>query len=482
MESAAPTLDDLDPHGRRLATDCLEWCDQWWDDERGLPWGPPGHEGVRRPASLHLIPQAGWYAVGLFLRARGDDRQRALQIIDAVCALQYDEPGTDWHGTYPIMAETPHPPDSAVMWDDYDPNWRQFLGLSWIILLRHFGHELPSVTVTTLERAIRLGVEGEPPDRCPSTYTNIALKRAAFESVTGELLGEDTWVARAEDLAERVAERHDRHGAFEEFNSPTYYGVDLFALAIGRQLSPSLLIRETSERLEASLWRSIAEFHHARLQNLSAPWTRAYGMDMRSYVAKLMLPLRLVAPEVAPDPGFAADVAHGHDLFAGAVTALVGTEAPEDARTALASTSTRFVEQPISRSRTATAWLGERVMTGAETCSSDLSWWEQYIGAAMHWETPTGDVGWLSVRMPGPSTATAGEGRLDVPSSDGGAATVTVGGIDEPGPPRNGRWSLPGLDLSVSSELIPAGDGPFGGRSFTAPAGADVRLVLDGTN
>lgn len=475
-----PSLGSLDDAARRLAGECLDWCDQWWDEDTALPWGPPGHEAVRTPRSVHLIPQAGWYAVGLFLRDRGDDRTRALRIVDVVCALQYDEPGTDWHGSYPIMAETPHPPSQAVMWDDYDPNWRQFLGLSWVVLLRWFSASLPAATIATLERAVRLGVEGEPPDRCPPSYTNIALKRAAYESIVGELLGRPEWVARAEALIEAVAARHDRNGALEEFNSPTYYGVDLFALALARQLSPSATIRSVAERLEADLWTSIAAFHNPVLGNLCAPFTRAYGMDMQSYVAKVMLPLRLVAPQASPAPGFASDVAHGHDLFAGAITALVGTAAPPDALATMASSPQRVIEQRISRDRVATAWLEGDVMAGAEQCGSDLSFWDQYIGAAMHWSTPAGDVGWLSVRMPGPSAATASPGRLDVPSGDGRPAIVTVGGFEASDLPAAGRWRLPGIELAMSAPLEPSGPGPFGGRSFMAPAGAGMTIGIEG--
>lgn len=473
-----PTLAELSPDGRTLATTSLAWCDRWWDDERGLPWGPPGHEAIQVWGPLHLLPQAGWYAVGLFLRDEGDDRERALRIVDEACALQYDEPGTDWHGTYPIMAETPRPPAGARMWDDYDPNWRQFLGLSWVLLLARFADDLPAATVSTLERAVRLGVEGEPPGRCPAHYTNIALKRVAFESIAGRLLDEPTWIARAEALAGEVVGLHDRHGAFEEFNSPTYGGVDLFALSLARQLSPSGTVRDVATRLEASLWRTIGDLYHPGLRNLSGPWTRTYGMDMDAYVAKLGLSLAVVAPDVAPRPGFAEDVPHGHDWFAGAVTALVGTEVPDDVARGLVEVRPREVAQRISSSRLATAWLGETAMAGAEACGDDLSWWDQYVAAVAHWATPEGGVGWLSVRMPGPSNASATEGRLDVPSSGGDGATVVVGGIGGVAAPAGGRWALPGIDLEISTDLEPAGAGPFGGTSFTAPAGADVRVLL----
>jgi hypothetical protein len=477
--STTARLDDLPVDARSMALDCLDWCDQWWDDDRALPWGPPGHEGVAAGRTAHLIPQAGWYAVGLLARGGDGDHRRAIRCIDALCSLQYDEPGTDWHGSYPIMAETPHPQPGATMWDDYDPNWRQFLGLSWIVLLERFHDALPDDTVRALRRAVRLGVEGEPAHRCPASYTNIALKRVAFESAAGALLDEPGWVERAEQLAAEVAERHDRFGAFDEYGSPTYYGVDLFALAIGRTFSPSAPIRRMCADLEGSLWRSIARTYHPGLRNLCAPWTRTYGMDMGSYVAKMMFALRLVAPAAAPAPGLAPGLLHGHDLFAGPITALVGTTAPGDAAAAFGRFEPHAVEQRISSTRTATAWLTGNAMAGAEACPDDLSWWEQYVAAALHWATPDGGVGWLSVRMPGPSSATAIDGRLDVPASGGSAgAIVVVGGCGDVAAPSAGRWALPGLDLAVSTALETAGPGPFGGQTFTGAPGESVRLEL----
>ncbi len=473
-----PNFADGPLAGSTLAAEALAWCDRLWDEERGLPWAPAGHESFTGKGALHLIPQAGWYAVGLLVRGADGDHDRAMRIVDNICDLQYNEPGTDWHGTYPIMAETPHPPADASMWAHYDPNWRQFLGLSWVLMLARFANVLPSATADRLVQAVRLGVEGEPPSRCPATYTNIALKRAAFESIAGGLLDEPTWVLRAEALTEEVVALHDLHGAFEEFNSPTYAGVDFFALSIARQLSPSAAIRGAAEHLEASLWRTIADLYHPTLRNLAAPWTRTYGMDMNSYVAKAMFALQLIAEDVAPSPGFADDVAHGHDWFAAPICSLVGTMAPDDAVVAL-RTIGGLVDQRISDRRSATAWLGERVMMGAETCRADLSWWDQYIAAAMHWETSSRGIGWLSVRMPGRSAATAGEGYLDVPA--GGAtkgAVVVVGGCGEVTAPTGRNWSLPGLDVVVSTTLEQAGPGPFGGTCFVAPAGADVRFEL----
>ena len=79
-----------------------------------------------------------------------------------------------WHGTFARFAEWPEPAADAVEWDDYDPNWRQFLGTTWLVILARLrGSRLPSTTVEGIDRSLRFCVEGEPPTASrPGTRTS----------------------------------------------------------------------------------------------------------------------------------------------------------------------------------------------------------------------------------------------------------------------------------------------------------------------
>jgi hypothetical protein len=164
------------PFADELSTVTSAWSDQWFDDATALLWNPPGSfGGVIADQSVHLVPQSAWYAVALLRRDGPGDTERAVRVIDALLALQYDRPGVVWHGTFARFLEWPEPSAGAVEWDDYDPNWRQFLGTTWLVVLREFEAHLPAATVDALERSLRLCVEGEPADRVAAWYTNIAL-------------------------------------------------------------------------------------------------------------------------------------------------------------------------------------------------------------------------------------------------------------------------------------------------------------------
>jgi hypothetical protein len=366
----------------------MSWADQWWDEERGLLWNPPGSfedDGVAS-LSVHRTAQSAWYAVDLLGRGEND---RARRVIDELVALQYDEPGTPWHGTFARVAESPRPREGAIEWVHYDPNWRQFIGTTFRLIELTFGLDL--------HEPIELAIAGEPPDRVSPGYSNIALMRA--------------WLEQDETLATQIFDRFARNGCFDEYGSPTYYGIDLYALALWRVHPPTPRFRELGVAIEHDLWRDLARWYHAGLRNLCGPYSRAYGMDMSSYVA--LLGLWLPHPVV---PDLDAPFEHSHDLLLAPVVELLGR------RTEPLPFETGLVSQRIDDDRVATGWLGDDVMMGGE----DGGRWRaqgQYHPATVHWASPSGGgsgkVAWLRVRSPHPIVAAVFEpGVLEVAGTE----------------------------------------------------------------
>lgn len=393
--------------GVSLAAVATDWMDQWFDPGVGLLWNPPGSfdaDGIAA-RSVHLVQQGGWYAAGLLMRGDG---ARAAAVVEALCALQYDEPGTAWHGTFRRFYETPHPPPDARVWVDYDPNWRQFVATSFALLLRRFPGRLPE---ERMRRAIELSVEGEPDGRVAPSYSNIALMKAWLDVAAGH-------VDRGERFAAHVVERFRRHGAFDEYNSPTYYGVALYALALWRSESESARLRAWGAELEAALWRDVARWWHAGLGNLAGPYTRSYGMDMGRYASQLALWVwQGAGRNRAPFPDISRPFDHSHDFCFGPMVELLGARIPEAAAPEFEEFSgERTVETVISSepSRTATAWLADGVMVGAESSAVDWRGWSQHVPATVHWRAADGTVAWLRVRHRGVVDARAEPGRLVV--------------------------------------------------------------------
>ena len=429
-----------------LAERVTAWADGSWDDARGLLWNPPGSfdDLFLAPRTVHMVPQSGWYAVGLL--SRGDTR-RAERVLAELCALQYDQPGAMWDGTFARFAEWPHPPATgAIEWADYDPNWRQFLGTTFGLILRCF--EVSSSTAALLYEAIDRAVSGEPADRVPPTYSNIALMKA--------------WLENDEVYAESVVDAFEEHGAFEEYGSPTYYGIDLFALALWRHHPPSARFREWGERVWSALWTDIARWWHPAMGNLCGPYSRSYGMDMARYVG--LLGLWLPTPTV---PSLDAPFEHSHDLTLAPAVELLGA-GPDDVAL---DASERVVEQALPGGRVASGWLAPDVMAGGERGGRYRAE-GQYHPATAHWLLEDGSTGWLRLRHRGPLFATATAGKLTVEVHDHrrhGRQPVTVES-SHPGEFRADRWTFPGRTIGY--------DGPPPDERGVIDAGSDDTLTL----
>jgi hypothetical protein len=391
----------------------LAWLDRYWDPSTALLWNMDGsYSELGPPRSMHLVPQSAWYAAGLLARDGPGDDERAARTIEALLECQYHEAGTPWHGTFSRFLETPPPKPGAVLWVDYDPNWRQFVGTAFAFLLQ------PGAPGTALHRGLRrrmhdavsLAMQGEPLDRVTASYSNIALMRAWLEVEQGR--------DGAEAFAQSVVDAFDSHGTFEEYNSPTYYGVDLYALALWRSASSSSVLRDAGARIEAALWRDVARWYHPELQNLCGPWSRSYGMDMTKYVSLLglwMVPM--LGFDRAPFPSPDGPLDHSHDFSMAPMVELLRVQVPADTVDALGEfVGAHEVQQTVTTEppRRATGWLGDTAMCGGEDGEIRANAFGQFHPANAHWQAADGDVAWLRLVHNGPARAVAGAGRLDI--------------------------------------------------------------------
>jgi len=437
----------------------MEWMDRWWDPDSALLWNMDGSlDGLAPPRTLHLVPQSAWCALGLLARAREGDLERAARTIEAVVDTQYDEPGAVWHGTYARFREWPRPAEGAVEWEDYDPNWRQFVGTTFTVILRRFADRLPPETRERMDASVRLAVEGEPEGRVPAWYANIALMKAWLDVEWGH-------VDRGERFAAEVVERFRRSGAFLEYGSPTYYGIDLFALSLWRSWSSSPRLNDWGAEMESALWDDIARWYHADLRNMCGPYSRAYGMDMTSYLGLLGLFIaEAVGADVAPLPDLDRPFEHSHDLTMSPLVALTGADpAPEEVVASLRSfQGERVVEQVVDEELgvVASGWLSQSVMAGGGR-GGGFEALGQYHPATIHWRATDGAIGWIRLRHRGAVDAVASAGQLVVTTHDHGqqGATDTYVKSSHTGALTDDRWSFPGLEVKVVGAPPTSSDG-----------------------
>ncbi len=435
----------LQPNAREILDESMTWMDARFDS------GPANllyYDGKGSDSPKHIVRESTYYALGLLVRG---EVEGAARVLGAVLDHQIDEPGAVYHGTFLRYTEEAHPKAGAVEWVDYDPNWRDFIGTGFALALIYFSDRLPDNLIRRIDRSLRLAVEGTLARAVRPGYTNIALMDAYLLHFAGQRLDEPDWCTAGEKLAQQVYDLFAESEAFEEYNSPTYYGTDLYALALWRGFSGSALLRELGAMMEAALWRDIAAFYHAGLRNIAGPWDRSYGMDMTRYAALLGLWIWLgVGREQAPFPDTAQPFEHAFDLCFGACAALTGTEIPADVLAHFqAFQGTRKVKHTITNSplRAATAWLGDDIMLGAEFTSQAKMGYYQFHPLTMHWRATSVPVGWAKLVHTIPVDVIAKEGGLELTGKGEMIFRIYSPAGAEIGPT---RWLLDGLVVNIT--------------------------------
>ena len=130
---------------------------------------------------------------------------------------------------------------------------------------------LPDDLQAEMQSAIVKAAEGAFRRRVPPQYTNIALMSAFLLDWAGERFAVPIWRAQADALARAIDDLFNERQAFWEYNSPTYYGVDAFALALWRIYGLTDDFRQAGSAIEAWFWRDVARYYHAGLKNLCGP-------------------------------------------------------------------------------------------------------------------------------------------------------------------------------------------------------------------
>jgi len=253
------------------------------DEDRGLlrlaPGVTPGHD--LSAFNLHSVRESLYGAILDVARGQVD---RALQTVRNVLELQYDEPGTPWHGTFPVLAESPPPTPRAAVWVDFDPNWRQFIGVGLALFIERAGDGLDASFRARIDDALERCVEGER-DRLTVEYSNPALLHAWLAGWVGEHLRNAAASAVSVEWCSALRAQVARDGDLAEYNSPTYDGIDLFALALWIGRPSSQLMAASGREILQRVTARMQTLFHPELRIIAGPYHRAYDVDLLSSVS-----------------------------------------------------------------------------------------------------------------------------------------------------------------------------------------------------
>jgi hypothetical protein len=291
--------------------------DQLWDPERGMDRYAPGVNLSIDISSLnlHAVRET---ANGAFLDLQDGNVDRAVVALRSVLALQYPLSERPWSGTFPTSAEQPEPPGpDAVEWVHYDPNWRQFIGVTLALCTIVHGSSLPADVVSGIDAALRRCVNGEPDDRIPRWYTNPNLMHAWLQGHVAASTDDIELRSAAHVRLAVPMERLLRYGDLDEYNSPTYDGIDLLALGLWALHPPTDGFADAASTMLPAVGERISTLYHRRFGASCGPYIRAYGLAPTDYVSLSGLWYSVcgeATETVLPSP-IEADTVHVHDLY-----------------------------------------------------------------------------------------------------------------------------------------------------------------------
>jgi hypothetical protein len=445
----------LSPYARETFHMAMKSMDASWDPKVHLlltPDSPLDHDGRR---AKYMVRETSNYALGLLLRDGKGDRERAAEGLEAVLKEQFMDESKPWFGTFRRTPEEPDPSgDNTVMWRNYDPNWRHFIGTTFQMILIEYPDRISKDLASRMYGAIDRAIVGEMKHgRLLPTYSNIALMYGALWDFAAVHDNNADWKKQSAQWIQTVGKYFHEHNSFNEYNSPTYYGVDLYGLALWRSYGSTAEIRDLGAKIEAILWNDIAEFYHPGLRNIAGPYDRSYGMDMETYVAFLGLWMRTLLPaDKAPFPIPDAQTDHLPDLWFAPQVVILGANPPAAALAKIrAFSGEHAVERQITDERRATAWIGEKVILGGEFTSltKDAPSPTQYHPATVQWRTPSKSIGWFYVLEAPKIDAIVDRNTMRITSEGDVVFRVRAAGTETANITAN-RWTLPGLTVTVA--------------------------------
>ena len=303
-------------------------------------------------------------------------------------------------GTDPLFALFRRAVDEVYprVWRSFDPNWREFIACTFAMVLEHFESRLASSLVERMDEAMKRTVAASL-ERYVSqsipTNTNIELMHLFIAHYYGHRYSQSDWVDHSENGAAALLTDYSEFHSFAEFNSSTYYGVDLTALGMWRRYGRSDSFRETGRTLEHGLWEDIAEFYEPSLENICGPYARSYENEITEHSSIGVLLYLALGQDYSHLTGINCETSHDPMI------ALVGVDMPENVRQQLrTSRGERFAYRqfkelcerdlpPHNRNVcTARAWISPELMIGGLTGSRNTI--GQMHHATAHWLGPDG--------------------------------------------------------------------------------------------
>lgn len=389
-------------------------------------------------------------AQALLFRNKAGDKENAIEILKWILKNQYTNEKSENYGMW----------RTNVSFDRLDKNWREFIGCDLILVYEGYKDILPTQLVADIKKGLIRAAKGARKRDVGADYTNISIMSAFLMDYAGSAFQIDELKKAGLKKARDIYQLFQRHQTFSEYNSPTYYGVSLIAIALWRELGSEKL-KKMGIALESSMWHEIASNYNPMLKNFVGPYFRAYGMDVKKYhaITSIWIALALDLEKLAPLPvGGSEKIGEMSNI----TTILhLGLSIPKPVLLQLKEFgSARFLDRLIPSKmagdslKHVTAVVNEEWMMGG--LWGNRRAWNQIKTGTLHWKNAEGEVEWLLVPGEGTTNVRVTKTAMQIFRADDKstafslyvyAKELLVNNFTEK------MWRFPAMELSIESSL-----------------------------
>ncbi|MGO4496899.1 hypothetical protein AB4114_13450 [Paenibacillus sp. 2RAB27] len=228
------------------------------------------HTNIRN-AEVHMIRESFYFALSLLDRQAEGDTELAAGIIGRLLDFQELDRKQSNYGIWPYYMEEPIADMASP-----DRNWADFCGKALIQAYVDHADKLPQELLTRIRTSLEAAAVLIMQRNVMPSYTNICIMGTYVSLLAGELLGNMELFTYGRSKLELLHEYCTFHGAFTEYNSPTYTVVAIEDLSLMLRHIRDAASLNMIEELHDMAWASIAEHYHSATRQWAGPHSRSY--------------------------------------------------------------------------------------------------------------------------------------------------------------------------------------------------------------
>lgn len=298
--------------GHKQRAKLLAYYDSIFDSQANMlqiVCSSPGYHSRLKPGEIvHPVRESFYYAVALLQRDGAGDSTRAEQILKVILPLQQKYPPRNSYGVWPWYSEEPLDQMQSV-----DQNWADFCGAAIAQILVCHDSQLSRQMSRQLRESLRHAANAIMRRDVKPGYTNIAVLGGGVCAVAGEFLDVEVLLDYGRERLEDVVRHTQRHGHFNEYNSPPYGKVVIAECERILQLVADEQVRQAADSLRRTAWRIVAESYHPGTQQWAGPHSRSSRDRLRETMVDF-LNERLGDTKIRVHSGLVADSPRGYAI------------------------------------------------------------------------------------------------------------------------------------------------------------------------